>query len=89
MTSLKITDIRKSCCNSGFDLITAIFLSGEGYDAIRITSFFERSGFRLLFLESGTAEEELPAIGVRQGDHFLRMRANPDHGLKVGEEVRF
>lgn len=89
MTSLKITDISKSCCNSGFDLITAIFLSKDGYDAIRMTSFFERSGFSLLFLESATAEEELPAIGVQRGDHFLRMRANPDHGLKVGEEIQF
>jgi hypothetical protein len=89
MTSLMITDIRKSCCNSGFDLITAIFLSGDGYDASRITSFIERCGFSLLFLESAIAEEELPAIGVRRGDHFLRMRANLDHGLKVGEEIRF
>jgi hypothetical protein len=89
MTSLKITDISKSCCNRGFDLITAIFLSNDGYDAIGITSFFERSGFSLLFLESATAEEELPAIGVQRGDHFLRMRANPDHGLKVGEEIQF
>jgi hypothetical protein len=89
MTSLLITDIRESCYNSGFDLITAIFLSEEYYDAIRITSFIERCGFSLLFLESATAEEELPAIGVRRGDHFLRMRANPNHGLKVGEEIRF
>ena len=89
MTSLMITDIRKSSCNSGFDLITAIFLSGDGYDASRITSFIERSGFSLLFLESAIAEEELPAIGVRRGDHFLRMRADPNHGLRVGEEIRF
>ena len=89
MTSLMITDIRKSCCNSGFDIITAIFLSREGYDASRITSFIERSGFNLLFLESATAKEELPSIGVQRGDHFLRMRANPDHGLKVGEEIKF
>jgi hypothetical protein len=89
MTSLVIADIRKSCCNSGFDLITAIFLSGDDYDASRITSLIERCGFSLLFLESATAEEEIPAIGVRQGDHFLRMRANPNHGLKVGDEIRF
>jgi hypothetical protein len=89
MTSLVITDIRKSSCNSEFDLITAIFLSGDGFDAIRITSLIERCGFSLLFLESATAEEGIPAIGVRRGDHFLRMRANPNHGLKVGEEIRF
>ena len=88
MTSLKITDIRRSSSNSRFDLVTAIFLSGDGFDASRITSFIERSGFSLLFLESATAEEELPAIGVRRGDHFLRMRADADHGLKVGEEIR-
>ncbi len=89
MTSLVITDIRKSSCNSGFDLITAIFLSGEGYDASRMTSFAEKSGFSLLVLESATAKEELPAIGVRRNDQFIRMRANLDHGLKVGEEIRF
>ncbi len=33
MTSLMITDIRKSCCDKGFDLVTAIFLSRAGYDA--------------------------------------------------------
>jgi hypothetical protein len=89
MTSLVITDIRKRSCNSGFDLITAIFLNGDGYDASRMTSFAERSGFSLLVLESAIGKEELPAIGVRRDDQFIRMRANPNHGFKVGEEIRF
>jgi hypothetical protein len=89
MTSLVITDIRKSCCNSGFDLITAIFLSGDGNDASRMTSCAGKSGFILLVLESATDKEELPAIGVRRDDQFIRMQANPNHGLMVGEEIRF
>jgi len=83
MTSLLITDIRKSCCDRGFDLVTAIFLSRVGYD---LRSLDEKS---LLVLESATAEEEIPAIGVRCGDQYLRIRAEPDHGLMVGEEIQF
>jgi hypothetical protein len=40
-------------------------------------------------LESATAKEELPSIGVHRGDQFIRMRARPDHGLTVGEEIQF
>ncbi len=83
MTSLLITDIRKSCCDKGFDLVTAIFLSRVGYD---LRSLDEKS---LLVLESATAEVEIPAIGVRCGDQYLRIRAEPDHGLMVGEEIQF
>jgi len=86
MTSLLITDIRKSCCDRGFDLVTAIFLSRVGYDAGKLRSLDEKS---LLVLESATAEEEIPAIGVRRGDQYLRIRAEPDHGLMVGEEIQF
>ena len=85
MTSLMITDIRKSCCDKGFDLVTAIFLSRAGYDASGLRSLDEKS---LLVLESATAEEEIPAIGVRGGDQYIRIRAKPDHGLMVGEEIR-
>ena len=85
MTSLMITDIRKSYCDRGFDLVTAIFLSRDGYDASRLKSLDEKS---LLVLESATAEVEIPAIGVRCGDQYIRMRAKPDHGLIVGEEIQ-
>jgi hypothetical protein len=43
MTSLMITDIRKSDCDRGFDLVTAIFLSRDGYDASRLKSLDEKS----------------------------------------------
>ncbi len=85
MTSLRITDIRKSCCDIGFDLVTAILLSRDGYDASRLKSMDEKS---LLVMESATAVEEIPAIGVGCGDQYIRLRAKPDHGLKVGEEIR-
>jgi hypothetical protein len=81
-----ITDIRKSCCDKGFDLVTAIFLSRAGYDALGLRSLDEKS---LLVLESATAEEEIPAIGVRRGDQYIRIHAEPDHGLMVGEEIQF
>jgi len=62
MTSLMITDIRKSCCDRGFDLVTAIFFSRDSDDTIGLRSLDEIS---LLVLESATAQEEIPAIGVR------------------------
>jgi hypothetical protein len=86
MTSLMITDIRKSGCDRVFDLITAVFLSSDGYDASVLRSLGKRS---LLVLESATAREEIPAIGVRRGDQYIRVRAKPDHGLSVGEVIRF
>lgn len=89
MTSLMITDIRKSSCDSNFDLVTAIFLSTNGYDASKLVSFAKKSCKGLLVLESAIAEEEVPSIGVRRGDQFIRMRARPDHGLKVGEKIQF
>ena len=85
MTSLMITDIRKSCCDTGFDLVTAIFFSRDSDDTIGLRSLDESS---LLVLESATAQEEIPAIGVRCGDQYIRLRAKPDHGLMVGEEIR-
>jgi len=89
MTSLMITDIRKSSCDSNFDLVTAIFLSTDGYDASRLASFAKKSCNGLLVLESAIAEEEAPSIGVRRGDQFIRMRARRGHGLRVGEKIQF
>lgn len=86
MTSLMITDIRESSCVRGFDLVTAILLSKDDYDTNSLTSQNNKS---LLVLESATAEEEIPAIGVRGGDQYIRMLAKPDHGLIVGEEIQF
>lgn len=86
MTLLMITDIRKSCCDIGFDLVTAVFLNRVGYDASQLRYLDEKI---LLVLESATAEEEIPAIGVRCGDQYIRMRANPGHGLMLGEEIQF
>jgi len=86
MTSLMITDIRKSRRDKRFDLVTAIFLSREGYDASGLKHLDEKS---LLLLESATAEEEIPSIGVHCGDQYIHIRARPDHGLMVGEEIQF
>ena len=85
MASLMITDIRKSCCDRGFDLVTAIFLCKEDYDAIGSKTLDKKS---LLVLESSTADEEIPAIGVCCGDQYIRMRAKQDHGMIVGEKIR-
>lgn len=86
MTQLIITDVRKSCCDRGFDLITAIFLNRDGHEARGRMSLDEK---RVLVLESATAQEEIPAIGVRSGDQYIRLRARPDHGLTVGDEIQF
>ncbi len=84
MTQLIITDIRKSSCDTRFDLITAIFLSRDGHEATGRRYLDERS---VLVLESATAQEEIPAIGVHSGDQYIRLRAKPDQGLMVGEEI--
>jgi hypothetical protein len=86
MTQLMITDIRKSCCDTRFDLITAIFLPRDGPEARGRMYLDVRS---VLVLESATAQEEIPAIGVRFGDQYIRLRAKPDHGLMVGDEIQF
>ena len=87
MASLMITDIRKSCYDSGFDLVTAIILSQEGLNARRCASPMKKSCDGLLVLESVSAEQEMPAIGVHRGDQYLRILAETRHDLKVGEEI--
>jgi hypothetical protein len=89
VTALIITDVRESGCNSDMDLITCVILSAENCDAHHISSTAKKNCKNLLVLESATANVELPAIGVHKGDQFIRMWANPDHGLKVGEEIQF
>ena len=85
MTLLMITDIRKSIYDSGSDIVTAVFMNGEVRGGDKIRSPNENT---LLALESATAQKDIPAIGVHCGDQYIRMRANPDHGLAVGERLR-
>jgi len=85
MTSLMITDIRKSRCDQDFDLITGVITSNNGSNAERSLAMGNRS---LLVLESATANRDLPSIGVACGDQYIRMRANPGHGLSVGKEIK-
>lgn len=86
MKRLMITDIRKSCCDRGFDLVTAIFLREDPQD-LRVPMILDEKS--ILVLESATAQEEIPAIGVHYGDQYIRIRAKPDHGLTVGDEIQF
>ena len=85
MSSLMITDIRKSVCDRGSDIVTAIFLNGDANNADKIRFLDGRS---LLVLESATAHKEIQTIGVHSGDQYIRIRANPGHGLMVGEKIR-
>jgi len=89
MTRLVVTDIRKSNTLDEFDLLTAVILDDEEPD--KNCSVFLKGINRkiLLILESAIAEQAIPDIGVQKGDQFLRIRANSDHGLVVGEELRF
>ena len=74
MTLLMITDIRKSSYDSGSDIVTAVFLNGGVHDRGRIRSLDEKV---LLALESATAKNFIPAIGVHCKDQYIRLRANP------------
>lgn len=85
MTSIMITDIRKSGCDSGFDLVTAIFPNKEVCDTGLMKPLDSRC---ILILESATSRLENPEIGVHPGDQYIRMRAKKGHGLRVGEEVQ-
>lgn len=87
MALLKITDIRKSRYDSDFDLVTAILLNQNHCDASGCSSLGKRSYDHLLVLESATAEQEMPAIGVHRGDQYIRIRAEIRHGLTVGDEI--
>ena len=84
MTLLMITDIRKSSYDSGSDIVTAVFLNGGVHDRGRIRFLDKRI---LLALESATAPKDIPAIGVHCKDQYIRLRANPGHGLKVEEWI--
>jgi hypothetical protein len=85
MKQLMITDIRKSCCDRGFDLVTAVFLSEDPKEP-RVPLLLDEKS--ILVLESATAPEEIAAIGVHSGDQYIRIRTKPDHGLTVGDQVQ-
>ncbi|MDD4652093.1 MAG: hypothetical protein PHQ34_07660 [Methanothrix sp.] len=85
MKRLMITDIRKSCCDRGFDLVTAVFIREDPKDC-RVPLLLDEKS--ILVLESATAPEEIAAIGVHSGNQYIRIRAKPDHGLTVGDQVQ-
>ncbi len=84
MTLLMITDIRKSINDCGSDIVTAVFMNEDVHGGDKIRSQDENA---LLALESATAQKDIPAIGVHCGDQYIRMRANPGHGLAIGERL--
>jgi hypothetical protein len=69
--------------------LTAIFTSKDSCDDEFMLSAAKINCKGVLILESSTAEKDLPDIGVKSGDQFLRIWAKPDHGLAVGGELRF
>jgi len=69
------------------DLLTGIILSGNGRDEQSLLSVAKKSCCGSVILESATADKELPTIGVRKGDQYLRMWVRPGHGLNAGEEI--
>jgi len=75
MASLRITDIRRNCCDSGSDLVNAIFLNKEVCDSEKLNPLIG-----ILILESATAGQTNPEIGVHRGEQYVRMRAKPGHG---------
>jgi hypothetical protein len=88
MPDLVITDIRKSHFDSEFDLITAVILNAKDHDH-RLLSPVKKSCSRFLVFEGITSEEELTVIGVRKGDQFIRVLAELNHGLNVGDGIDF
>jgi hypothetical protein len=88
MTELIITDIRRSDYNGDFDLITAMFLgNGNPASSHHLSAAKDIFNYSLV-LESATAEKDLPPLGLRKGDQFIRMWARLGHGLEVGEKMQ-
>ncbi|NPV61031.1 MAG: hypothetical protein HPY61_00080 [Methanotrichaceae archaeon] len=69
--------------------MTAIVTGKDSCDDGSMLSAAKINCKGVLILESSTAERDLPEIGVKRGDQFLRIWAKPDHGLAVGGELRF
>jgi hypothetical protein len=88
MVCLIITDIRKSGYDCRLCLITAIFQNTKCHDYADPQSVTKNNCNSLLALESATAEEANPSIGVRKGDHFLRIWSNSVCMFKVGDEIQ-
>lgn len=87
MTALRITDIKCSKWDIGQDIITAVIVNAECEDFSRLLIRAKEICQSRMILESATASEDLPEIGVKKGDLFIMMQSGFDHGLKVGDEL--
>ena len=43
--------------------------------------------FQGRIIESATASEDLPEIGINKGDFYIKMQSSINHGLKAGEKL--
>jgi len=87
MTTLIITDIKCSKWDIGQDIITAVIANAESEDFSSLLTQAKELCQCQMILESAAAAEDLPLIGAKKGDLYLRMQSSLDHGLKVGDEL--
>jgi hypothetical protein len=87
VTTLIVTDIRKSGCDDRFDLITAVVSDAESFGESRLLEAAKKRWSNMLVFESATATEESPARSVHKGDLLIRLWTRSNHGLAVGEEI--
>lgn len=86
MTTLIITDIKGSKWDINRDIITAVIVNAESDDfyclLVQVKNLFQGQ-----IIESATAAEDLPEIGVKNGDFYIRMQSSINHGLKAGDKL--
>ena len=87
MTALIITDIKCSKWDVGQDIITAVVVNAESEDLSHLLTEAKELCRARIILESATVAEDLPQLGVKRGDLYLRMQSSFDHGLRVGDEL--
>lgn len=87
MATLIITDIKCSKWDTNQDIITAVIANAESDDFSCLLIQIKKLLHGRTILESATAVEDLPEIGVKKGDFYIRMQSSFDHGLKAGDKL--
>lgn len=86
MTTLIITDIKGSKWDINQDIITAVIANAESDDfyclLVQVKNLFQGR-----IIESATASEDLPEIGINKGDFYIKMQSSINHGLKAGDKL--
>jgi len=85
MAYLIITDIKSSRYYNGQSIITAVIKYEVGEDLSSLLMLAKEFCRGWMILESATASEDIPSIGVQKGDFYFKVRSRSSKGLLVGD----